>query len=322
MLRHHRSIPQPSRREGFTLIELLVVIAIIAVLVAILLPAVQQAREAARRTACLNNLHQLGLGLHNFHSTYGFFPTSYSGGGAIHYWGAQTLPFLDQNPLANKYDYAVSYRHVNNREAIQTQLPVHVCPSSPESPRYNTKFLALPPAGEPKWPSAISDYSGNSGPSGNFWSSGIVTYPEPGNTNGPFAGNRSGQESGVRTADITDGTSNTIILNECAGRPAVWRYGVKVPNSGLETSATADFVSLSGWGDPNVGVVRGYKSDGKTQTGSGVINACNNLSIYSFHAGMANVAMADGSSRSVSENINTDAIVKLLTMAGGEIISE
>lgn len=306
------------RRDGFTLIELLVAIAIIAVLVALLLPAVQQAREAARRTQCLNNLHQLGIGMHNFHSTYGFFPTSVTGS-AVHYWGAQTLPFMDQVSLGNRYDYTVSYRHVNNREAIQSQLAVHNCPGTPEQPRLNVKFLALPPAGEPAWPSAVSDYMGNSGPSSGFWNSpAVVSYPKPENTDGPFAGNRGQTESGVRTADITDGTTNTILLVESAGRPAVWRYGVKVPNSGLSTSPAADYVSLCGWGDPNVSVIRGYKSDGKTQTGTGVINACNNFSIYSFHPGLANVTLADGSSRSVSENIAADVIVGLLTMAGAE----
>ena len=97
---------QSHQHRGFTLIELLVVIAIIAILIALLLPAVQQAREAARRTQCRNNLKQIGLALHNYEALHGVFPPGVLGnngnaaaGQKLHTWMAQTLPFLDQGPM-------------------------------------------------------------------------------------------------------------------------------------------------------------------------------------------------------------------------------
>lgn len=130
------------RLHGFTLIELLVVIAIIAVLIALLLPAVQQAREAARRTQCKNNLHQLGLAIHNYANTYGgMFPVgsmndmSYNGGapnGVIKNsqgWAAPLLPMLDQAPLSNQYNYNIPW--YSQPALIKTELAAFLCPSSP-----------------------------------------------------------------------------------------------------------------------------------------------------------------------------------------------
>ncbi|HUQ71374.1 MAG TPA: DUF1559 domain-containing protein, partial [Planctomycetaceae bacterium] len=136
---------QGSRRRGFTLIELLVVIAIIAILIALLLPAVQQAREAARRTQCRNNLKQLGLALHNYHDNFNIFPMGFSDvvagnaerNGSGWAWSAMVLPYLDQAPLYNQFNFNVTpYNCVNcaapitgNQALVGTQLAAFSCPS-------------------------------------------------------------------------------------------------------------------------------------------------------------------------------------------------
>lgn len=130
-----------KKRVGFTLIELLVVIAIIAVLIALLLPAVQQAREAARRTQCRNNMHQLGLAFHNYNDVYGYWPRSAvehaneAAGILYNYqgWSAPLLPYLDQLPTYAKYNFSIPYFSPDNQGAAQTFIPAFKCPSSPGS---------------------------------------------------------------------------------------------------------------------------------------------------------------------------------------------
>ena len=113
----------PRRRHrGFALIELLVVIAIIAILIALLLPAVQQAREAARRISCTNNMRQLVLSMHNYHDQHRAFPFSRTTTGPIHNWAAYLLPYIEQKNLAETYDWNVSWTHANNRDAIKVPL--------------------------------------------------------------------------------------------------------------------------------------------------------------------------------------------------------
>ncbi len=319
----HRSLvhpsQQPASRKGFTLIELLVVIGIIAVLIALLLPAVQQAREAARRTQCKNNLHQLGIGFHNFEATKGYFPNAETGPAV--YWGAQILPYLDNNPLSDLYDYTVDYRHYNNAKAMQYQLPFHQCPSNPLGPQMDTTFNSLAqkataPAGSPEalngWSAAVSDYYGAQGITGN-----IQHFMTPPNNTDTFF-NGGGRRRRMR--DITDGSSNTIALFEVAGRPQ------KFVTGGVQQSGTIS-ACLCGWGEFNGGSLLSYTSDGAAQTnatnkGRCMINCNNTRSLYSFHVGINNCLLADGSVRSISENIATETLVALLTISGDEVIGE
>ncbi len=141
-MRNLRHVPQPKSRKGFTLIELLVVIAIIAILIALLLPAVQQAREAARRSTCKNNLKQLGLALHNFHDVYKHFPAgaqnnvcpntnSACTSGYIKgtTWMVFILPQMDQNPVYKRYNFSQSYTSTNNKRVGNIKIPAYYCPS-------------------------------------------------------------------------------------------------------------------------------------------------------------------------------------------------
>jgi prepilin-type N-terminal cleavage/methylation domain-containing protein len=195
------------RRPAFTLIELLVVIAIIAILVGLLVPAVQQVREGAARTQCQNNLKQIGLALQGFHDARKRFPPGYSASGPYvdgatdtapgWGWAAFILPYLEQGPLFRQFNLN---QPIQNSPAIQTVLPVYLCPSDVTPPGTfalpdgfgNTVCQAAPTSYAA---CCGSDASGTTDPSGD----------------GVFFRN-----SAIRIADITDGTSNTILVGERA----------------------------------------------------------------------------------------------------------
>ena len=195
-------------RRGFTLIELLVVIAIIAILIALLLPAVQQAREAARRSQCQNNLKQIGLGLHNYHDTHKVFPPGVitDTGWA---WGTMILPFVDQANLYNTMAPGgiMDLSNATQLANAQTVLNVYLCPSDPwGSPQKNTNYAITitPPGGSAAtYNIGMSNYTGASGTSlGNCeavssMGTGILTI-----------------NSNIKVRDVTDGASNTMLVGE------------------------------------------------------------------------------------------------------------
>jgi len=307
--------------RGFTLVELLIVIAIIGTLVGLLLPAVQAVREAARRSSCQNNLRQVGIGFHNYEGAKGFYPTTVSvSGGPTHYWVAQILPYLDANPLASIYDYAVAFSHINNSAAVQCPLPFMSCPSTPGGPLPDPKF----PVSAPYWGSVAADYAGSQGVSNTIWTSS-VSYPTPGNADGFFTGKISQLGGkGLRMKSITDGTSKSVGVVESAGRPQVWYFGRMVPGSGLAV-AGSKYVVNSGWPTANSFKVGGFtldlsKSDPSQQYSSGpqMINGCNSYSIYAFHPGGANLLFVDGSTRFLEDATGADVVAAALTIAGAE----
>ena len=208
---------------GFTLIELLVVIAIIAILIALLLPAVQQAREAARRTSCKNNMKQLGLAIHNYHDVHLCFPMSArsgvtAGGPSSGFsWITMALPYFDQAPLFNQLNlnYKLTENTVtNNRTLIETPLPTLLCPSDPtQAVRSDlANWWAWP--GEPtagtvgRGPAGVTCYMGYQGD----W---FDTEPP----DGMFE--RSPRRK-VRMRDIIDGTSNVMAVGERSPSYSPW----------------------------------------------------------------------------------------------------
>lgn len=185
------------RRAGFTLIELLVVIAIIAILIALLLPAVQQAREAARRTQCKNNLKQIGLALHNYHDVFNCFPfaqedASSSPNDRSYSAISQMLPYLDQAPLYNSINFSLSHLDAANTVARMTEVPMFRCPSDPQS---NI-------AGQ----GGAINYMANKG-TNVLWLS--PSMGPPSNASLPAANGVMFYQSRIRIGDITDGSSNT-----------------------------------------------------------------------------------------------------------------
>ena len=295
------------RRRGFTLIELLVVTAIISVLVSFVLPAVQQAREAARRAQCKNNLKQIGLALHNYHDAHRTFPPGYVTGALYPAttngwgWSALILPQLDQTPVYNSINFNLPVEHSSNTTAVALSFSVYRCPSdlTPGGAFPITDALGdtLLRAGASSYAATVGDDSSDAdGLTGN----GVM-----------YRNSRNG------FSDIIDGASTTVLVGERA-----W-----------------GFTNGSWVGAPNGGIVRaGLINPWTLATGSSPVfvlahnNWINILSdsdgglddFSSLHTGGAHLLFADGSVRFIA-NINRDgplrrAFFGIGTRAGGEVI--
>ena len=284
-------------RRGFTLIELLVVIAIIAVLIALLLPAVQQAREAARRSQCKNNLKQMGLALHNYHDTYNVFPFGHGEDGlnapntcaegtcAQWSWGAMLLPQLEQKPLfdklrpgARKAQQAVK----NDLALMQTVLSVFRCPSD-TAPDLNT---------DQKVPNGDGDTAectgANCQPTATANYIGINHHSRLDRTNPTGVFGRGAWKKAMR--DVTDGLSNTMLVGE---RPWHLWGPTKKGQAGVIYATNGDQDN----GHEN-GLV--YVAGATANPPNAECNTC----FGSRHAGGTQFLMGDGAVRFVSENID------------------
>jgi len=315
-----------SRRRGFTLIELLVVIAIMAVLVGLLLPAVQQAREAARRSQCQNNLKQIGLALHNYADAHGGFPGTHfyatiDGHWRHNGWAVSILPYLDQAPLFEQYDLNHSFSDEENQDVVKTKLSVFLCPSTPGgqqlvSQLYNDDDWAF----RPDLTAATGDYAASRGACRLPWRADMVPNPAlpPPARNGCVEGPMIHRQRN-HLADITDGTTNTICIIESAGGVP---YG---PNHEKRTDPGA--LDWFGYGNAWAGVrgnfVVGSEFDPTVSGGPHLFNMKNDgAEAYSFHQGGVHVLLCDGSARFVSEHTDRVVYSNLLTRELGEIVGE
>lgn len=320
-----------NRSRGATIVEILVVVTVMGSLATLLLPAVQRVRESSRQAQCQNNLKQIGIALHNFHTARGAFPTAVSGtlasgtNGSF-YWTAQLLPYSDEMALASMYDYTVSFNDAKNTAAVQTKVPFMNCPSSPGGPLQHPKFKT----GTPTWWAAAVDYAASNGPSTTLWNApAAVSYAKPGDTDGFFKGTVKPGVRGRKASDIVDGLSKSIAIFESAGRPQLWGFGTLVPDSGLASSPTSKYVLLCGWADSNEVLVKGFQQD-LTQVdpasqikspGPRMINGSNNYGVYSFHPGGAYFLYADGAVRFTDESTSADIVASQLTIKAGDMVA-
>ncbi|WDI42614.1 DUF1559 domain-containing protein [Bremerella sp. P1] len=314
-----------SRRHAFTLVELLVVIAIIGVLIALLLPAVQQAREAARRMQCTNNLKQLGLAMHNYHDVIGSMPSAYVFTGdtshdriALWAWGAMIAPYIEQNSAYDRLQVssntAVDAVNKNaKRKVIQTPLSAVRCPSDAGPEKHNGSIAAR------KYRDTIADVNRH----------GIVSNYVVNNSSGQirnFRGTPNSDADGVfyrnsdtSFRDFVDGTTNTIIIGE---------RSYLHPLAGNNEPQGAMFWGTSGYFDADGKGLGSVSAGGHRKINCPENNQCRR-SYTSMHPGGAQFCLGDGSVRFIPETIehNTNANVNstfefLLSIRDGNVIGE
>ncbi len=315
--------PNPRSPKGFTLIELLVVIAIIAILIGLLLPAVQKIREAANRLKCSNNLKQLALAMHHYNDTNGSLPPSYRIRidlnapplylGNVVAWGPFILPFIEQDNLARQYNMNGLYAAPPNDQLIQTRLSVMVCPSAPRSKAvYSDGYSGL------SWSAAAADYApldevdslafGLPPASDQF--AGALRPDIVGSSQllqlfglSPCPGSPS-----VADISVQDGTSNSILLIERAGRPDRWRNGKLIPGG-----SSLDGV---GWGDV-------FSHTILSQAAGCPVNCSNDRvgGAYAFHPGGAMHALCDGSVRFIRSTVTFNRYAAMVSVRDGLVVS-
>lgn len=327
-------------RSGFTLIELLVVIAIIAVLIALLLPAVQQAREAARRSQCKNNLKQMGLALHNYHDVFQSFPIgsmgTAAGGFGQSFW-IGLMPYVDQAPFFNQWNASGLFTgYVNHPSSVASNgallsgkvFSFVACPSDPQNALSGP--LVMAPGG-----AMISSYAGIAGAIGNFG-----TYVDARSTAGSTSNcggacgpvNSAGffiATSHTRIGDLTDGTTNVIAIGEQSDylidTVSGTRYDGRAGggNFGLGfTMGTAGFSpgSERQFGLTSINFPVGSK---KFAVLTGVpVNGAANTPIQSIHVGGAHILLGDGSVRFISDSLNYDTLRALCVRDDGIVVGE
>jgi prepilin-type N-terminal cleavage/methylation domain-containing protein/prepilin-type processing-associated H-X9-DG protein len=335
-------------RRGFTLIELLVVIAIIAVLIALLLPAVQAAREAARRAQCVNNLKQLGLAIHNYSDTWESLPPG-EGSGAINP-NVSILPFLEQTQVYNALNFNLpgrwTWTDASSLTAGRTLLNAYTCPSEINTAKNGTDGFNFPGA----------SYAWNSG---SWWPRTVSWDGLFGRTYDDDAAVRPFNSQAIRMASIIDGTSNTLLCAEVAqgakdnaGAPRTkvsdcyTIAGIGTPTSpGASAAQLAQVISQCNAIDWRTGTIpwsggwryKGYPwMEGSMwrnwfntiRTPNQVCCTMDSVSWWyimkpasSYHPGVANAVLADGSVKAFKETINGTVWMGLGTRAGGEVIS-
>jgi prepilin-type N-terminal cleavage/methylation domain-containing protein len=339
-----------SRRDlGFTLIELLVVIAIIAVLIALLLPAVQAAREAARRAQCVNNLKQIGLAVHNYHDTWAVFPPG-EGSGAISPHVA-LLPFLEQVSLYNSINFSLNNRWIwtdfSSLTGGQSRVSSYICPSEIYTDKNSDGYFFYG-----------SSYAWNSGswwPRFQKWDGVFGRTYDDDSTVRPFS------PTNIGISAITDGTSNTLLSAEVAQGPDANSGAARtrvsdcyhipgIPPSGSSLGPTTPQqmqdvntqCEATNWATGTIPWTGTWRYKGypwmegsmwrnwfnTIRTPNKICCTMESISWWyimkpasSYHPGIANALLCDGSVRAFKESVSQPIWMGLGTRAGGEVIS-
>jgi prepilin-type N-terminal cleavage/methylation domain-containing protein len=326
-------MPTRFRRRGFTLIELLVVIAIIAILIALLLPAVQQAREAARRTECKNKMKQLGIALHNHHDVRRHFPPgaqntvdrppvsttcSANGSGCIvgTTWLVFILPYMEQENLHKRYDFTQAYNATVNERVGNVDVTAYKCPSGASLTSGNSSESADGQRNHTTHYYGVMGPSSRANPSNVTYGGRTYTYVVGSPTsNGAYAtdgvlGQYRDNSGSVTTKfftrirDVTDGTTNTLMVGELSmmipsGQANHYRSWVRGNNGG--SGATKNVT---------------YPINSTFYTGG---NNFNDISFGSNHPGGCQFTMGDGSVQFLNESINLNVYKALASRASGEV---
>jgi prepilin-type N-terminal cleavage/methylation domain-containing protein/prepilin-type processing-associated H-X9-DG protein len=305
-----------TRKPGFTLIELLVVIAIIAILIGLLLPAVQKVREAAARMSCSNNLKQIGLALHNYHSSYNTFPVGSTTQGFTVV--TQLLPYIEQNNLYNQINFNASADDPSNSGPNGTTIKNLLCPSDP----------ITAPAGL-----AGNNYFANYGTAVQFFQNSSVA-------NGVFALR---DTKGISVLAITDGSSNTAAFSELKKgdfnnamySPADW---LNASSLGSPTTADQAYALCQSINTSNLsyqwfsagGEWLGDDNTGTAYTHVGLPNSINcgfpanlvfDVNASSYHTSGVNLLLCDGSVKFITSSIDLPTWRAIGTRAGGEVFN-
>jgi len=338
----NRAKPVSRKMAGFTLVELLVVIAIIGVLVALLLPAIQAARESARRTSCVNNMKNLGIACLNFHDSNKKLPTSNRAPGVAtaprFAWSTLMLPYFEEQSVYDQYDFQTNWSNPmsQNFKLVGTRLPVFECPSTPEERfdgdiQYWTQGIAN---WEASRCSAPTDYSPIVQVETRVYTS-VLGIDPPVDATGMMLRN-----AVCTLRHVADGTSHTIMLAESAGRPFVYR---KTSRFG---ELTANRVNGGGWCRPASDYgLDGCTEDGVTFPGPCAVNCTNGedylkggsdmsavpipfygtfstSETFAFHPGGANILMGDASVHFVAEGVDMRSFAAMVTRKAADPVAD
>lgn len=315
-------------RFGFTLIELLVVIAIIAILIALLLPAVQQAREAARRTQCRSSLKQIGLAMHNYHDVFNQFPIGGNGTNATaiigdqnmsgHVWIRAIMPYIDLATVYNKWDQNVRYNAGPNNAIIQTAYPVFQCASDTASRTWNSvpNYNYAVNLGNTTT-TRLNPFNSVNFLPGVFYTNTIGDASAETPATGP---SRTGRTTKI--SDIIDGSTNTILVGE-----------IRQGQNGQDLRGLIWYVPYTGYSGhhpPNTSVPDRLSSGFCVATNSAIGLPCAGndtanpimFSSRSRHTGGVHALLGDGSVRFISDNIHVGTWRNLHTIADGQATGE